>query len=152
MMGTPNMHSTSHPGFWTLAGGLLAISAPGVLSAAEIGSGTTVVGPSEIINTALSLLLIVGAIMALAWLLNRLQGGRSHNGGLINVVASHALGAKERLLVVDVGGRQLVVGVTASQISTLHVLDEPLDVGVSSVERVNFSERLKNVIKAGAPT
>ncbi len=146
------MHSARRQGFMTLAGALLAITAPGVSSAAEIGSGTTVVGPSEIVNTALSLLLIVGAIMALAWLLNKLQGGRSHNGGLINVVASHALGAKERLLVVDVGGRQIVVGVTASQISTLHVLDEPLDVGVASVERINFPERLKKVIKAGAPT
>lgn len=151
-METPNLHSTRRQGSTTLAGALLAITAPGVSSAAEIGSGTTVVGPGEIVNTALSLLLIVGAIMALAWLLNKLQGGRSHNGGLINVVASHALGAKERLLVVDVGGRQIVVGVTASQISTLHVLDEPLEVGVSSVERVNFSERLKKVIKAGAPT
>ena len=146
------MCNTRRYSLTTIAGALLAIAAPGALSAAEIGSGTTVVGPNEIINTALSLLLIVGAIMGLAWLLNKLQGGRSHNGGLINVVASHALGAKERLVVVDVGGRQIVVGVTASQISTLHVLDEPLDVGVSSVERVNFSDRLKKVIKAGAPT
>ena len=151
-MGTPTMHSARRFSLTTIAGTLLAIAAPGALSAAEIGSGTTVVGPSEIINTALSLLLIVGAIMGLAWLLNKLQGSRSHNGGLINVVASHALGAKERLVVVDVGGRQIVVGVTASQISTLHVLDEPLDVGVSSVERVNFSDRLKKVIKPGAPT
>ena len=151
-MGTPTMCNTRRYSLTTIAGALLAIAAPGALSAAEIGSGTTVVGPNEIINTALSLLLIVGAIMGLAWLLNKLQGGRSHNGGLINVVASHALGAKERLVVVDVGGRQIVVGVTASQISTLHVLDEPLDVGVSSVERVNFSDRLKKVIKPGAPT
>ena len=146
------MCNTRRYSLTTITGALLAIAAPGALSAAEIDSGTTVVGPNEIINTALSLLLFVGAIMGLAWLLNKLQGGRSHNGGLINVVASHALGAKERLVVVDVGGRQIVVGVTASQISTLHVLDEPLDVGVSSVERVNFSDRLKKVIKAGAPT
>ena len=120
--------------------------------AAEIGGGTTVVGASEIINTALSLLLIVGAIMALAWLLSKLQGGRSNNSGLINVVASHALGAKERLVLVDVGGQQLVVGVTASQISTLHVLDEPLNADATPLERSNFSERLRKVIKAGAAT
>ena len=131
-------------------GTIVPMIAPGALCAAEVGAGTTVVGPSEIINTALSLLLIVGAIMALAWLLNRLQGGRSSSGGLINVVASHALGAKERLLLVDVGGRQIVVGVTASQISTLHVLDEPLAADSISLEKTNFGERLKKVIKAGA--
>ena len=130
----------------------LSCTLPAAVFAAEIGAGTTVVGPSEIINTALSLLLIIGAIMALAWLLSRLQGGRSNNGGLINVVASHALGAKERLLLVDVGGRQLIVGVTASQISTLHVLDEPLNVEATSLERTNFSDRLRKAIKAGAAT
>ncbi len=138
----------------TMAAGsaILTLLAPTILPAAELGSGTTVVGAGEIINTALSLLLIVGAIMALAWLLGKLQGGRSTNGGLINVVASHALGAKERLLLVDVGGRQIIVGVTASQISTLHVLEEPLDVEATTLERTNFSERLRKVIKVGAAT
>ncbi len=131
---------------------VLAAAVPPAVFAAEIGTGTAVVGASEIINTALSLLLIIGAIMALAWLLSKLQGGRSNNGGLISVVASHALGAKERLLLVDVGGRQLVVGVTASQISTLHVLDEPLTVEATTLERSNFSERLRKAIKAGAAT
>lgn len=128
----------------------LAAMAPGVLSAAELGEGTTVVGPGEIVNTALSLLLIVGAIMALAWLLNRLQGGRSNNGGLINVIASRALGAKERLLLVEVGERQIVLGVTASQISTLHVLDEPVSVESSAFEQANFGERLRKALKSGA--
>ena len=130
----------------------LSLLAPGVLPAAEIGTGTTVVGAGEIINTALSLLLIIGAIMALAWLLSKLQGGRSNNGGLINVLASHALGTKERLLLVEVGGRQIIVGVTASQISTLHVLEEPLNIETASLERGNFGERLKKAIKAGATT
>ncbi|MGE8212602.1 MAG: FliO/MopB family protein, partial [Stenotrophomonas sp.] len=40
--------------------------------------------------------------------------------------ASLNIGAKERVVVVDVNGQQLLLGVTAGGISNLHQLPEPL--------------------------
>ena len=44
----------------------------------------------------------------------------------LKVVASINVGAKERVVVVDVNGQQLLLGITAGGISTLHQLPEPL--------------------------
>ena len=44
----------------------------------------------------------------------------------MKIVSSMPLGTRERLLLVDVGGKQLLLGVTATQINTLHVFDEPV--------------------------
>ncbi len=41
-------------------------------------------------------------------------------------MASLNVGAKERVVVVDVNGQQLLLGITAGGISALHALPEPL--------------------------
>ena len=105
-----------------------------------------VVGPREIMNTGASLVVIVAAIVAFGWLYSRMQTVRSRNGGVIHVLASQALGAKERVMLVDVAGRQLVIGVTATQIRTLHVLDQPLP-EASQPESSGFAERLRSIVK-----
>jgi flagellar protein FliO/FliZ len=44
----------------------------------------------------------------------------------LKLVASLNVGAKERVVVVEVNGQQLLLGVTGGGISTLHTLPEPL--------------------------
>ena len=127
---------------------------PVVAQAAEAGGSSlgagAVVGPREIINTGLSLLLIVAAIMALAWVYTRLQGGRARNGGVIRIVAAQPLGAKERVMLVDVAGQHLLIGVTASQIRTLHVLDEPVQASAPAAESSGFAEKLRGIVQGAA--
>lgn len=75
-----------------------------------------------------SLLLIVGLILALGWLARRMPGfggGAASKNGL-RLVASLPVGARERVVVVEVGGTQLLLGVGAGGVRTLHTLDEPL--------------------------
>jgi flagellar protein FliO/FliZ len=75
-----------------------------------------------------SLLLIVGLILALGWLARRMPGfggGAASKTGL-RLVASLPVGARERVVVVEVGGTQLLLGVGAGGVRTLHTLDEPL--------------------------
>lgn len=75
-----------------------------------------------------SLLLIVGLILALGWLARRTPGfggGAASKNGL-RLVASLPIGARERVVVVEVGGTQLLLGVGAGGVRTLHTLDEPL--------------------------
>jgi flagellar protein FliO/FliZ len=126
---------------------------PCLVRATEVGGSpgaSAVVGPREIINTGLSLLLIVAAIMALAWAYTRLQGGRARNGDVIRIVAAQPLGAKERVMLVDVAGQHLLIGVTASQIRTLHVLEEPVAAARAPAESAGFAGKLRGIVHGTA--
>ncbi len=96
---------------------------------------------TQLLNVAFSLLLIIGLILTLAWLLRRFGQGNFLNQQAMKIVASMPLGTRERLLVVEVGGQQLLLGVTAHQISTLHVFDEPV-VDASGGTSTEFKKRL----------
>ena len=113
------------------------------------GERVSVAGTSELLATFASLVAIVAAIVGIAWLVRRLHGARGGNGGVIQVLASQALGAKERVMLVDVAGEHLVIGVTASQIRTLHVL-ENTDRGAALDDvRPSFRMRLRDMVKGG---
>ena len=107
----------------------------------------TATGGSELLSFAASLIVVVGMIVVLGWLYSRsrLLGGGSNNA--ISIVASRALGSKERLLVIDVAGKQLLVGMTASQVQTLHVFDAPVVSAPQGAPVGGFSSRLKSALK-----
>lgn len=79
-------------------------------------------------GAVLALVLVVGLILGLAWLARRIPGlggtGAGHPG--LRIVGALALGPRDRLVVVDVGGTQLLLGVGAGGTRTLHTLDQPL--------------------------
>lgn len=125
----------------------LALGACEHAHASGAASSSAVVGAREIANTGFSLLLVVSAIVSLAWIYSRLQGGRARNSGIIQVLATQPLGAKERVMLVDVAGQHLVIGVTASQIQTLHILDQPIAVEAeAAVNDEGFAARLKGML------
>jgi flagellar protein FliO/FliZ len=78
-------------------------------------------GTAQLLRTALGLVLIIGMILALAWAARRVSGQRwaGRDTGPIRVVAQQALGVKERLLVVEVDGQRMLLGVTPGRISHL---------------------------------
>ncbi|MFP7726559.1 flagellar biosynthetic protein FliO [Lysobacter sp. D1-1-M9] len=79
-------------------------------------------------SAVLALLLVVALILALAWLARRMPGAAASSNKSLRVVASLAVGQRERVMVVDVGGTQLLLGVGPGGTRTLHTLAEPLPV------------------------
>ncbi len=73
----------------------------------------------------LSLLMVLALIIISALVLKRFNFAQQ-NTSQLNVVASLSLGAKERLVIVQVAEQQLVLGVTAQQITLIDSLDEPI--------------------------
>lgn len=73
-----------------------------------------------------ALLLVLGLIIGLGWLLKRMPGSGFRTSEGLKLVASLPLGAKERVVVVEVNGEQVLLGVTAGGISVLHTLPVPL--------------------------
>ena len=71
---------------------------------------------------AFALLVIVGVIFLCAWLIRRWGPGGGSLGQRIKLIAAKAVGTKERVVIVEVEGTWLVLGVTAGGISKLHEL------------------------------
>lgn len=82
---------------------------------------------ANVTQVALSLALVLGALGALTWVTNRLRGNvASSSSGNIRVLSATSIGPKEKLMLVDVAGEQLLLGVSAAGVNTLHTLSEPV--------------------------
>jgi flagellar protein FliO/FliZ len=79
-------------------------------------------------GTVFALLFVLALILALAWLAKRMPGVAGAGNPALRIVGSLSLGPRERVVVVDVGGTQLLLGVGAGGTRALHTLAAPLPV------------------------
>lgn len=107
--------------------------------------GATDMGAASLQMT-LGLFVVLAVILGLSWLARRFN--LAGVGGVAGLKVSAALnvGQKEKILVLDVEGRRLLVGVTAHQITVLQALgDAPEDATGS-----DFAHRMQTLLKAGS--
>ena len=76
-----------------------------------------------------------------------MKGPRIGGNNVINIIASQALGPKERIVLVEIANTQLVIGMTTSHVQTLHVFDEPVVKAAEAVSGSNFADRLKLALR-----
>ena len=82
---------------------------------------------SNFIGITLNLLLVLAAIVVLAWVFKRAQGVGRPAAGRLKVAATLPLGPRDRILLLEVGDEQILVGASSAGLRTLHVLEQPLD-------------------------
>jgi flagellar protein FliO/FliZ len=71
-------------------------------------------------QVTLSLLLVLAAVFLTAWLLRRTRGlQRARSGTGIAVVGEVAVGPRERVVLIEVAGRQVLVGVAPGSVRAL---------------------------------
>ena len=92
------------------------------------------------------LLLIVAAIFALAWLLRKLNVNAAGTPGPIRIVAGINVGARERILLLQVGDEQILVGMSPGHIARLHRLKEPLPTPAGQAVGGAFAARLAGLM------
>ncbi|KFX70204.1 flagellar assembly protein FliO [Pseudomonas taeanensis MS-3] len=100
----------------------------------------------SLVQLLLGLLLVIGLIFLLAWLMRRVQQIGPRGGQVIKVVASQALGPRDRLVLVQVGGEQILLGLSAGRISPLHVLSEPVHLPDGEPASAEFAQRLMELL------
>lgn len=76
-------------------------------------------GADNIWQIALALVLIVMLVIALGYVAKRFKLAPTRTGGHLNVLESAYLGPKERLVLVEVDGRRVLLGVNAQSITKL---------------------------------
>lgn len=87
----------------------------------------------DTVVVGLRVVLSLGVVLALLWVLQKrlVKGGRAGTRATsqVSVVARQGVGAKASVVVVDVEGERLVLGVTESSVTVLAAADRPVDVG-----------------------
>ena len=102
----------------------------------------------QLTQLVFGLLLVLGLIFFLAWLLRRVQqAGPAGKGQVIELIGSRALGPRDRLMLVQVGNEQILLGLSPGTITALHVLKEPVQVA-SGTEKATpeFAQRLLELL------
>lgn len=114
---------------------------------ASVGEG--VAQPSEYFGQIVfSLVLVLLIIFISAWLLRRYGRFPGVAEGNLKVLGALSVGQRERILLLQVGGEQILVGVTTSRISRLHQLEVPVEVKDNVPVSSQFSQRLQEALKS----
>lgn len=103
---------------------------------------------TDAMSMILSLLMVLAVIVVSAVILKRFQGVQHSFNGL-KIVTSLHLGTKEKLVVVQSGDKQLLLGVTTQQITLLETLDEPIVAGQE--KSADFVESIAKLLKQKMP-
>ena len=103
-------------------------------------STQSITNPTSILSIFLSLLVVVGVIFALAYVMRRFNV-TAMGGNQMKVAASMVVGTKEKIMVVQVGDEQHLIGVTSHNISHLSKLDKNLDVPVKGLNKATGEQQ-----------
>lgn len=105
---------------------------------------------SDLLGMVVSTIVVVAAIVLLGWVYSRSKFMKSGRSDIIDIVAMRALGPKERLLIVDVADQQILIGITASAVQTLHVFETPAVITTGGEKsRTNsdgFADKLRSLM------
>ena len=101
---------------------------------------------SQLLQLVLGLGLVVALIFGLAWLMRRVQRAGPAGNQVIELVGSRALGPRDRLVLVQVGNEQVLLGVSPGSITALHVMNEPVKVPATQNATPEFAKRLLEVL------
>ena len=94
------------------------------------------------------LLLVIIAIFGSAWAYRRFGNIPTMSNDDLRVIGGISLSAKERVILMQVGDEQILLGVSPGSIQRLHVLEKNIDVNKENVEQGNsFSTQLNSAIK-----
>jgi flagellar protein FliO/FliZ len=116
------------------AGLLLALGLPVAVAATPFAAPQppALPGPTGgLLRVVVSLALVLAAVVAAAWLMRRLRGVGGTDGRAIEVLAQASLGARERAVLIRVGGHELLLGVAAGSVRTLLVLGDSVAVAAA---------------------
>jgi len=95
--------------------------------AVEIQKAPEVMGTGNIVQIVLGLFVVLMMIFGAGWMMKRFGGFGGVSNANLKVVAGITVGQREKIVVVQAGDVQVLVGIAPGNIRTLHVLDKNID-------------------------
>ena len=105
---------------------------------------------STLLQTVLAMALVLAVILGLAWLARRVNPmALAGNPASLRVVSGVMVGQRERVVVVEVQGKWLVLGVAAQSVNLLCTLDKPEDLPADApIARGAFADKLRSLLES----
>ncbi len=105
------------------------------------------VGAGSVLQMVAGLALVVVLIFGLAWAVRRFGNVNVNARGALRVVGALSMGARERVVLIQAGDKQILLGVAPGRVQTLHVLEEPIQPQAASAAVTGgFAERLRSAM------
>ncbi len=118
------------------------------LSTAPLSTPPVMVEPFSVGSLAQLLLglgLVVALILLLAWGLRRMGGATGFGHAGLRVVASLPLGTRERVVLIQAGEQQLLIGVAPGRVNLLQRFETPV-IDPQATPSHPFSDRLRDAM------
>lgn len=127
---------------------LAAEEAPAAKS--SVGQLTQPIGAGDVLQIFVALVFVLVLIGFAAWLLRKFSVTGFGNTGALRLLSSVSVGQRERIVLVQAGETQILLGVAQGSVRTLHVFDKPVmleNAGPQASQR--FAERLASALQRG---
>jgi len=127
---------------------MLLVSAQAIASAQSTPLPAQPVIPSsqdQLIEVVIALGIVLALIYGLAWLVKRKQVVTGLTNVPMKTLGVLPMGVKEKIILVEVGGKQLLLGMTPTNINTLATFDEPI-IDEKEQHSRSFSQKLKSIL------
>jgi len=102
----------------------------------------------DAVSMIMSLLMVLVLIFISAWVLKKFNVVNKTSTGM-KVITSLPVGSKEKIIVVQVGDEQLLLGVGAQQVTLLKTLEKPLE--IATPISTDLSHKLGQFISKSTP-
>ena len=104
------------------------------------------ISTSNPLTVLLGLLFVLAVIFALAWLVKQYNNSGLMGNRAMKIVASLPLGTRERAVLIEIGEKQILVGVAPGSVNALHVFDEKVLESGGQPEHA-FASKLNKLLK-----
>lgn len=101
---------------------------------------------NEILNVTLCLVGVIALIFALVFILNKVKSIKQNHASAIHILNSVSIGAKERILLIEVNEKTLLIGATPTHIETLHLFENDSSQPSLSSEMRHFNKFLSDEV------
>lgn len=117
----------------------------GATSAAKLPQ---IQGVDSLLQVTLSLTLVILLIVLAAWLLRRFTRTQPRTRTGLRIIGALPVGSRERVVLIQAGTTQMLLGVAPGRVSALHVFDQPPAPGGEAPEAASkFKHRLEAALQ-----
>ena len=116
-------------------------------SLAESNSMPSGLNHAELVKVFGGLLLVLLVIILLSWIVKRFNVVQLSSSKGFATVATMIIGPKEKISLIKVGDRYLLIGIGAATVNTLHDFGDQLPSGFLAEDKPSFADLLKSAVR-----
>ena len=128
----------------------MCFMAPGILFAESNNFTGSSVDPASFIKMFVGLIVVLALIFIVGWLTRKLKLVQNFSTGYqIKNLASLSVSHREKVSLIEVGGKQILIGIAAGRVDAIHLFEESIELDDPkqlNEQTISFSEQFKKAM------